>query len=83
MLDNSTVTQEAFVAAFLRPPLFQTQYDRGYGTIYSAIYRPTARRMDYRWTNQTMVLNLDDFRKRAVTVELQENLSLSEELKET
>ena len=35
--------------ALLRPPLFQQSYLRGYGTLYSAVYRPRSRRAELRW----------------------------------
>ncbi|MGJ7038746.1 hypothetical protein J2Y63_002001 [Shinella sp. BE166] len=28
------------LAGFLRPPVYQTSYWRGYGTLYTALYRP-------------------------------------------
>ena len=37
------------VAALLRPPLFQSSYLRGYGTLYSAVYRPATRQVELHW----------------------------------
>lgn len=31
---------DAMLAVFLRPPVYQTAYGRGYGTLYTAAYRP-------------------------------------------
>ena len=39
-------------AALLRPPLFQTSYRRGYGTLYSAIYQPANRVVELLWQDQ-------------------------------
>jgi hypothetical protein len=38
--------------ALLQPPLFQTSYRRGYGTLYSAVYQPTDRRVELLWQDQ-------------------------------
>lgn len=42
------------VAAWLlQPPLFQTSYRRGYGTLYSAIYQPNNRSVELFWQDQS------------------------------
>jgi predicted choloylglycine hydrolase len=35
--------------ALLRPPLFQAAYLRGYGTLYTAVYRPSLRQLELHW----------------------------------
>lgn len=40
-------------AALLRPPLFQTSYRRGYGTLYSAVYQPVDRSVGLFWQDQS------------------------------
>jgi predicted choloylglycine hydrolase len=40
---------ESLVDVFLRPPLYNTSYDEGFGTIYTAVYRPTEMTADYVW----------------------------------
>ena len=37
------------VAAFLRPPLHSTEYGRAFGTLYTAVYRPTEGVVEYVW----------------------------------
>jgi len=37
---------------FLRPPVFQTSYDRGYGTLYTAVYRPAGTSAELVWPGQ-------------------------------
>ncbi len=43
------VPPEEFEAAFLAPPLYSSAYSRGFGTLYTAAYRPREGRADYRW----------------------------------
>jgi predicted choloylglycine hydrolase len=71
MLCDRTMDQNAFVADFLRPPLYQAGFERGYGTLYTAIYRPASRRVEYLWPNQALSLGLADFTNQNVTVVLQ------------
>lgn len=40
---------DALVAAMLRPPLYQTKYAEGMGTVYTADYRPAEGRVTYVW----------------------------------
>lgn len=40
---------ETVVDAFLRPPLRVTDYSRGFGTMYTAVYRPERGIVDYVW----------------------------------
>jgi predicted choloylglycine hydrolase len=42
-------TQERFVGAFLKPPLYSTAFSSGFGTLYTAAYRPRARSLDVHW----------------------------------
>jgi predicted choloylglycine hydrolase len=40
---------ESLVRAFLRPPLYSTAYARGFGTLYTAVYRPDTGEAQYLW----------------------------------
>jgi predicted choloylglycine hydrolase len=44
--------QDAFIGAFLRPPLYSTAFDSGFGTLFTAAYRPRARRFELHWPNR-------------------------------
>jgi predicted choloylglycine hydrolase len=49
LLRSPETTAEAFEDAFLRSPLFSTAYDSGFGTLYTAAYRPADGVVDLRW----------------------------------
>lgn len=55
--------------ALLQPPLFQTTYLRGYGTLYSAMYRPRSGTAELLWADQRWSQSLDAFKdgERKVT----------------
>jgi predicted choloylglycine hydrolase len=44
---------DALISAFLRPPLYRTAYKEGFGTMYTAAYRPFAGVVDYVWPGST------------------------------
>lgn len=53
--------EDRFIAAFLRPPLYSTAFDRGFGTLYTAVYRPRRAEMELRWPRGLWALNLNAF----------------------
>jgi predicted choloylglycine hydrolase len=53
LLDDPGLTRDRFVAAFLEPPLRNTDYAQGFGTIYTAAYHPIDGRVDYLWPGTT------------------------------
>jgi predicted choloylglycine hydrolase len=64
-------TDEA-LAAFFRPPLFQISYEKGYGTLYTALYRPTDASCELVWEHERWRQSCADFRDGAKTVQLGE-----------
>jgi predicted choloylglycine hydrolase len=61
LLGDRTMTRERFVAAFLEPPLRNTEYAQGFGTTYTAAYYPSEGRAEYRWPGFTWQQSLDCF----------------------
>lgn len=60
-LGDPDMTEEAFIEGFLRRPLIATSYAEGYGTLYTAIYRPRSGRMELRWAGRTLHQSFDQF----------------------
>lgn len=59
LLDEDTARQH-LVEAFLEEPLRADQYTAGFGTLYTAAYRPSAGSVTYRWPGETWVRSFDD-----------------------
>jgi predicted choloylglycine hydrolase len=55
------LTRDAFVDGFLEPPLHNTHYANGFGTVYTAAYFPTEGRAEYRWPGHTWHQSFADF----------------------
>jgi predicted choloylglycine hydrolase len=51
LLEQPGTLSEA-TAGLLQPPLFQTSYRCGYGTLYSAVYQPSSRSAELFWQDQ-------------------------------
>ncbi len=65
LLQAQGATVEDLAAAFLQPQLYSTSYDSGFGTLYTAIYRLAALRMEYRWPGFTWPQSFDSFEEGA------------------
>jgi predicted choloylglycine hydrolase len=63
LLGDAEVDRERFIASFLEPPLHSRQYAGGFGTIYTAAYFPTERRVEYRWPGIVWEQSFEDFRE--------------------
>jgi len=62
--------EEKFVGAFLQPPLYSTAFAHGFGTLYTALYRPRKKQMELRWPDVVWPLSLDEFVEGAREIEL-------------
>lgn len=52
---------EPFVNLFLRPPLYSTRFDMGFGTLYTAVYDPQELTATFHWPNHTWTQSFDGF----------------------
>lgn len=62
--------QETFINTFLKPPLYSTAFSVGFGTLYTAVYRPRKREMEIRWPGTVWSLPLKAFEEGSRTVHL-------------
>lgn len=61
-------TQQKFVGAFLRPPLYSTAFSVGFGTLYTAAYRPKQGEVEIHWPARTWTKSFSDFPEDRLTV---------------
>ena len=53
--------QDDMLGLFLKPPVYQTSYGMGYGTLYTAIYRPVADTVELVWPGARWQQTCDEF----------------------
>jgi predicted choloylglycine hydrolase len=68
---DEPVESAALAAAFLRPPLYNQKYAQGFGTLFTAAYRPRAQELTYSWPAVSFTRTFDS-PDESVTVSLQE-----------
>ncbi len=67
-LRDEAETRERFTSLFLEPPLYQTKHNAGWGTLYTAIYEPTAGKLTCRWPGYDLELGLSSFVEQTLAV---------------
>jgi predicted choloylglycine hydrolase len=73
LLGDRRLDEAGFIGSFLEPPLRQTQYLKGYGTLYTAIYRATRLEAEYRWPGQQLSLAPRNWFDQVIQIELPED----------
>ena len=63
LLAEPATAPDTLVAAFMAPPLYSTEYSRGFGTLYTAEYHPATGTVSYHWPGSTWTHSFDDFRE--------------------
>ncbi|TDR31300.1 C45 family autoproteolytic acyltransferase/hydolase [Hydromonas duriensis] len=66
---NQHSSLEDMQNALMRPPVFQTSFHRGYGTLYSAVYLPEQNCVDFLWPSYRWRQTLDAFEEGVVKVD--------------
>lgn len=54
-------TQERFIGAFLKPPLYSTAFSSGFGTLYTATYKPLEGIVELRWPHHVWTQSFENF----------------------
>lgn len=57
------VSADNLADAFLHPPLYSTRFTEGFGTLYTAVYRPTEGSLQLRWPNENILQTFAVFRE--------------------
>lgn len=60
-LNSGDLTADKIADAFLQDPLFNRQYNSGFGTVYTSVYRPAEGYMELRWQEKTLRQSFADF----------------------
>lgn len=53
------IEPDALAAAFLRPPLYNRRYAEGFGTLFTAAYRPRRQELTYSWPQVSFTRTFD------------------------
>ncbi len=69
ILADTDETVDGLIAGFLRAPIYNVSHDRGFGTLYTAVYRPLTRSVVYLWPAHQWAFDMDYFPDQSVKIE--------------
>lgn len=69
------LSNEDIIYRFLQPPLYNTQYEKGFGTLYTSVYYPKSGEMDVLWPAKRLRYAFNDFREELTVVNVNKRLS--------
>jgi predicted choloylglycine hydrolase len=61
LLNENELSARKMSDAFLLPPLYNTLFDQGFGTLYTAVYNPLKGTVQMRWQQTDIKVSFDDF----------------------
>jgi len=83
LLTDKSLPANKMADAFLRTPLYNTLFDQGFGTLYTAVYNPIEGTVQWRWPDQDILVSFADFKEESKLIKFnQPSLKLSPELKD-
>ena len=69
ILRDAEATAEALISGFRHPPIYNTGHHRGFGTLYTAVYRPLSLSAEYLWPEVRWDCDMTTFEERQHTIE--------------
>ena len=69
-MEDKSLTAEEFQKLFLEPPLYSRRYERGFGTLYTAVYHPRELSAEFLWPRVRHRQSFGDFREGGITIQL-------------
>lgn len=75
LLDEKNIDDAKIASAFLKSPLFNTQYKDGFGTIYTSVYHPASGAMELRWQEEQLKQSFADFTEGQTLISYQEKVA--------
>ena len=70
ILSRPFISAKEMVESFLRVPLFNTRYQRGAGTIYTAVYHPAEGYMQLLWPDRMITQSFNYFEEVSMPVNI-------------
>ena len=69
------MTVNELITEFLHTPLFAHKYKRGFGTLYTCIYWPLRKQVEYIWPRKKIRLDIGNVQKQFIKVNYQQRSS--------
>ena len=68
VLADPSQTANGLIDCFLRPPVYNTSYKRGFGSLYTSVYRPEQLSATFIWPETARTYTMQDFTEGELSV---------------
>lgn len=68
LLDDKNLDVAVLANAFMKAPLYNSQFSKGFGTLYTVDYRPLEGRMHLRWPEKDLVQSFNNFTEENILI---------------
>ncbi|WP_373520831.1 C45 family autoproteolytic acyltransferase/hydolase [Aquiflexum sp.] len=69
MLSEGKANSTEMADAFLQPPLYNTKFKEGFGTLYTVVYSPVEGTVHLRWPNEVILQSFNYFKEEYRLIE--------------
>ncbi len=73
-LKSKNVSSGELAKAFLHPPLYNTKFTEGFGTLYTSVYQPEKMKMKLLWPNVAIERSFDHFEEEQILIQYNQNV---------
>lgn len=77
LLETAPLSPENLTKAFLYPPLYNTLFNEGFGTLYTSVYRPLDGAVQLHWHQQVIYQSFDHFTEGNISIEMEGKLEMN------
>ena len=70
---SNHISSAQLTTAFLHPPLYNTTFKEGFGTLYTAAYKPESLSVHILWPQKTILRTFDYFAEETIPVHLHQS----------
>lgn len=72
LLSEKHISEYKISDTFLQTPLYTTLFEQGFGTLYTAVYYPTTGTVRYRWQNDEILVDFNNFHEVHKSIKLKQ-----------
>jgi len=72
MLSGEDLGVDRLVQSFFEPPLFNKNFEKQFGTLYTALYRPRERNLSLLWQSESIVQSFENFNESKFSLSIKD-----------
>lgn len=74
LIHAASETEESLIERFLKPPLYKSDFDKNFGTLYTAAYKLSKKEVEIKWHGKSVVQTFNTFKEKSVCITFDKTL---------